>query len=205
MSTAVQDNIDGVFNLSVDPDIAAHGSCSSVYEEKTSNGPWRRVKGKLQLEPQPGIYAPGRWSNVDLDPTPPEQQIWGSWSYVFYWANDAISPGLVLVIIALGHFLMAIGLTLNGVVVGTKDKIPFPIQSRASFGFFFAFFIVAIRMCVLYTILIAIWPQFKNVPNHLPDSANITTQTMTAYPLYLFILSAVPLDPPEESEMVLCY
>ncbi|KAF2635708.1 cytosine-purine permease [Massarina eburnea CBS 473.64] len=156
---------------------------------------------------------------IDLDPTPPEQQIWGSWSYVFYWANDAISPGnlrlgsslytlglswkLAIVIIVLGHFLMAIGLTLNG-VVGTKYKIPFTIQSRASFGFFFSFVIVTIRMIVaafwygintstgaqcVYTILIAIWPSFKNVPNHFPVSANITTQTMTAYLLYfLFCL-----------------
>ena len=128
---------------------------------------------------------------------------------VFFWANDAISPGnlrlgsslytlglswkMALLIITLGHFLMAIGLTLNG-VVGTKYKIPFTIQSRASFGFFFSFVIVTIRMVVagfwygintyngalcVYAVLLAIWPSFANVPNHLPESANITTQMLT--------------------------
>jgi hypothetical protein len=57
---------------------------------------------------------------------------------VLYWANDAISPGnlrlgsslyalglswkTALLIITLGHFLMAIGLPLNG-VVGTKYRV----------------------------------------------------------------------------------
>ncbi|KAK7966873.1 NCS1 nucleoside transporter family [Apiospora aurea] len=115
-----------------------------------------------------------------------------------------LSWKLCIVIITLGHFLMAIGLTLNG-VVGSRFHIPFTIQSRASFGMFFSFVIVSIRMVVAafwygintYTgaqcvnvIILAIWPRFAQVPNHLPASANITTQMMTAYIVYF--LSVLP-------------
>ncbi|KAK8034239.1 hypothetical protein PG993_009234 [Apiospora rasikravindrae] len=178
-----------------------------------------RLARRIQLEPQYGSFAPGRWSNADLDPTPVEEQTWSSLNYTSYWLNDAIAPGtlrlgsslytmglswkLCIVIITLGHFLMAIGLTLNG-VVGSRFHIPFTIQSRAPFGMFFSFVIVSIRMVVpafwyginTYTgaqcvnvIILAIWPRFAQVPNRLPASANITTQMMTAYIVYfLFVL-----------------
>lgn len=105
-------------------------------------------------------------------------------------------------VITLGHFLMAIGLTLNG-AVGSRFHIPFTIQSRASFGIYFSFAMVFVRMVVsafwyginTYTgaqcvnvILLAIWPQFVNVPNRLPESANITTQMMIAYIIYFILV-----------------
>lgn len=114
-----------------------------------------------------------------------------------------LSWKLCLVIIAMGHFLMAIGLTLNG-AVGSRFHIPFTIQSRASFGMYFSFVIVVIRMVVsafwygintytgaqcVHVILVAIWPQFANLKNALPESSNTTTQMMVAYILYfLFVL-----------------
>lgn len=114
-----------------------------------------------------------------------------------------LSWKLCIIVIALGHFLMAIGLTLNG-VVRSRFHIPFTIQSRAPFAMFFSFVIVLIRMAVaafwyvinswtgaqcVNVILRAIWPQFAQVPNRLPVSANITTQMMTAYVVYfLFVL-----------------
>jgi nucleobase:cation symporter-1, NCS1 family len=113
-----------------------------------------------------------------------------------------LSWKLCLVIIALGHFLMAIGLTLNG-AVGSRFHIPFTIQSRASFGIYFSFAMVFVRMVVsafwyginTYTgaqcvnvVLLAMWPQFANVPNRLPASANITTQMMIAYIIYFILV-----------------
>ncbi|KAK8038316.1 cytosine-purine permease [Apiospora phragmitis] len=182
-----------------------------------------QVKRRVQIEPQYGSFAPGRWSNADLDPTPFEEQTWSSLNCIYLLLVQRCNhPGnlrlgsslysmglswkLCIVIITLGHFLMAIGLTLNG-VVGSRFHIPFTIQSRASFGMFFSFVIVLIRMVVAafwygintYTgaqcvnvILLALWPQFAQfaqVPNRLPASANITTQMMTAYIVYfLFVL-----------------
>ncbi|KAK7934906.1 cytosine-purine permease, partial [Apiospora marii] len=221
--------------VGVDVDASNTESSSGSSVPIGSDGIFARLKKRVEIEPQYGSFAPGRWSNagelqqisrtrasltsVDLDPTPVNEQTWSSLNYIFYWLNDAIAPGslrlgsslyamglswsLCIVVITLGHFLMAIGLTLNG-VVGSRFHIPFTIQSRAPFGMFFSFVIVLIRMVVAafwyginsYTgaqcvnvILLAIWPQFAQVPNRLPASANITTQMMTAYIVYfLFVL-----------------
>ncbi|KAF2084926.1 cytosine-purine permease [Saccharata proteae CBS 121410] len=194
----------------------AYGNSSAL--DKSEGSLWSRILQKIQLEPTPGTFAPGRWSNADLDPVPPEQRQWTTMNFVFYWANDAITPGslrlgsslyslglswkLTLVAVALGHFLMAIALTLNG-LVGARFNIPFTIQSRASFGFFFSFAMVIVRMVVagfwygintytgaecVDTILRAIWPSFANIPNHLPESANITTEMMISYVIYFIVV-----------------
>ncbi|EPE02704.1 cytosine-purine permease [Ophiostoma piceae UAMH 11346] len=199
-------------------DVAA-GSSLEVDAAPVYSNWLERLKAALQVEQQPGTFAPGRWSNADLDPTPPEQQTWTTMNFIFYWLNDAIAPGnlrlgsslytvglswqLCLVIIALGHFLMAIGLTLNG-AVGSRFHIPYTIQSRASFGIYFSFVVVVIRMVVaafwygintytgaqcVHVILVALWPQFTNLHNALPASANTTTQMMVSYIIYfLFVL-----------------
>ncbi|KAK7554343.1 permease for cytosine/purines, uracil, thiamine, allantoin-domain-containing protein [Phyllosticta citricarpa] len=178
-----------------------HGNVSvaGLREETT----WGRLIKRIQLQPQPG--SEGKWTNAD----------------VFYWTNDATAPGnlrlgsslwsmglswkLVLVTIALGHAIMTIALTFNG-VIGARFHIPYTIQSRASFGFYFSFAMVVVRMIVaafwygintytgadcVDTIIRAIWPRFADIPNHLPESANITTEMMirTSYTLSLFFLS----------------
>jgi NCS1 family nucleobase:cation symporter-1 len=128
---------------------------------------------------------------------------------VVYWLCDAIAPGnlrlgssLVTLglswrsavgIIALGHFLAALLITANG-IIGARLHVPYTIQSRASFGFFFSFFVVFVRLLVgffwygintyngalcVYAVLVAIWPTFASIPNNLPESANITTQMLT--------------------------
>ena len=128
---------------------------------------------------------------------------------VAYWLCDAVAPGnlrlgssLVTLglswrsaigIIALGHFIASVLITLNG-IIGARLHIPYTIQSRAPYGFYFSFFVVFVRMVVgffwygintyngalcVYAVLVAIWPSFKDVPNGLPKSANITTQMMT--------------------------
>ncbi|KXT02331.1 hypothetical protein AC578_222 [Pseudocercospora eumusae] len=159
-----------------------------------------------------------KWSNADLEPTPPEQQIWHSLNFTTYWLCDAIAPGnlrlgssivtlglswqTAIGIITLGHFLISLAITANG-VVGARLHIPYTIQSRASFGFFFSFVVVFIRMLVglfwygintyngalcVRAVLLAIWPSFAKIPNHLPKSANITTQMMTSYIIYFLVV-----------------
>lgn len=149
-----------------------------------------------------------RWTNADLEPTPPEGQTWGSMNFVTYWLCDALSPGnlrlgssivtlglswrTAIGIIALGHGLVALAITANG-IIGARLHIPYPIQSRAPFGFYASFLVVAIRMVVgvfwygintyngalcVRAVLLAIWPSFGNLENSLPEGANITTQTM---------------------------
>jgi NCS1 family nucleobase:cation symporter-1 len=137
---------------------------------------------------------------------------------VTYWLCDAVAPGnlrlgssimtlgfdwgTTIGIIFFGHFIAALAITANS-IIGVKYHIPYTIQSRSSFGFFFSFVVVFIRMLVgffwyginTYTgalcvnaVILAIWPSFKDVPNRLPESANITTQMMTAYVVYFFIV-----------------
>ncbi|KAI9733897.1 MAG: hypothetical protein M1834_002552 [Cirrosporium novae-zelandiae] len=190
---------------------------AEVYETKIGNI-WIRTMRKIQIQPEPSIIAPGRWSNRDLDPTPPEQQTWRTWNYVTYWVCDAVSPGnlrlgsslyslglswrLTLAAIGIAHILVAILITLNG-TVGARFHIPFSVQSRSSFGFYFSFVVVIVRMIVsafwygtscytgaecVDTVIRAIWPSFANIPNHLPASANITTEMMIAYIIYFVIV-----------------
>lgn len=82
---------------------------------------------------------------------------------VTYWLCDAIAPGnlrlgssivtlglswrTAIGIIALGHFLVSLAITANG-IVGARLHIPYTIQSRASFGFYFSFVVVFIRFLV---------------------------------------------------------
>jgi len=92
----------------------------------------------------------------------------------------------------MGHFLIAIAITANG-LVGARYGIGYPVQSRAPFGFFFSYLMVVIRMVVgvfwygvntytgaqcIYAVLVAIWPSFATMENQLPASANITTKMM---------------------------
>ncbi|KAK8066202.1 cytosine-purine permease [Apiospora hydei] len=165
-----------------------------------------RLKTRVQLEPQHGSFAPGRWSNAGesgsdsrgrANMEQPELYL-----LLAQRCNCPWNPAAW--VLPLHH-----GTLLENVHRSSAPgfHIPFTIQSRASFGMFFSFVIVSIRMVVAafwygintYTgaqcvnvISLAIWPQFAQVPNRLPASANITTQMMTSYIVY-FLFSIVCL------------
>ncbi|KAF1979044.1 hypothetical protein BU23DRAFT_595508 [Bimuria novae-zelandiae CBS 107.79] len=163
----------------------------------------------IKLKPSEVQSEHGKWSNVDLDPVPPEKKTWRSHHFVTYRLCDAVAPGNLRLgssimtlgfswretigIIFLGHFLISLAITANA-IIGAKYHVPYTVQSRTSFGFFASFVAVFIRMLVGFfwygintyngalcvnAVLLAIWPSFRNVPNRLPESANITTQMMT--------------------------
>ncbi|KAJ4299956.1 hypothetical protein N0V90_005204 [Kalmusia sp. IMI 367209] len=176
-----------------------------------------RLNEWVKLEPSEVQSEHGKWSNADLDPVPLEKQTWRSHHFVTYWLCDAVAPGNLRLgssimtlgfswretigIIFLGHFLVSLAITANA-IIGAKYHIPYTIQSRTSFGFFASFVAVFIRMLIGFfwygintyngalcvnAVILAIWPSFRNVPNSLPESANITTQMMTAYVVYFLI------------------
>lgn len=82
---------------------------------------------------------------------------------ITYWLCDAVAPGnlrlgsslmtlgfsmgTTIGIIFLGHFLISLAITANA-VIGAKYHIPYTIQSRSSFGFYFSFVVVFIRLLV---------------------------------------------------------
>lgn len=101
----------------------------------------------------------------------------------------------------LGNALMGIVITING-KIGATLHTPFPVLARMPFGYYFSYFVVLSR-CVLAIVwlgvqtttggqcmevlLTAIWPSFKNVPNHIPEDEGITTGGMAAFLLYFLL------------------
>ncbi|KAK9453619.1 permease for cytosine/purines, uracil, thiamine, allantoin-domain-containing protein [Dipodascopsis uninucleata] len=178
---------------------------------------WRKVDDFLKLESHSGE----RNSNSDLDPVPPERRTWTTFNYITYWISDNFTPTafrrassliaigmswrMALVNVAIGEIIVALAVTING-YIGAKYRIPFSVQARASFGWYFAYFMIFQRMVVsifwygtsVYTggecvrsMIYAIWPSFRNLKNHLPASSHTNTQFMISYFIY-FILT-VPL------------
>ncbi|KAK7033133.1 permease for cytosine/purines, uracil, thiamine, allantoin-domain-containing protein [Favolaschia claudopus] len=158
-----------------------------------------------------------KWSNKDMDPVPENLRTWSTWNYVAYWISDAtntatwelassmIAIGLswrqALPAIALGHILIAVVMVLNG-TIGARLHVPFPVLTRSSFGFWFSYFSVISRVVLsmfwfaiqsytgsecVYQMLKAIWPSTPRIPNHLPESAGITTVGMMCYFLFWLI------------------
>lgn len=86
-------------------------------------------------------------------------------------------------------------MTLHG-YAGSRTHVPFAVLARSAFGYHFAKFPVVVRLitCLFWhaitnylgigattQVIRAIWPSYRNIPNHLPASANITTQEMISY------------------------
>ncbi|KAK9482824.1 permease for cytosine/purines, uracil, thiamine, allantoin-domain-containing protein [Lipomyces starkeyi] len=182
---------------------------------------WSKINSRIELSSVDAI----RRSNADLDPVPPHRRTWRTHNFVMYWISDNFSPsgfrnaaslmliGLSwrdsLVCITIAQFIIGCVIVLNG-VVGSRYHINFSIQSRASFGYYFSYLMIIMRMIVgifwygiqAYTgaecvrsIIYAIWPSFHNVANTLPASANIDTQMMTAYTVYFIIILPVHFIP----------
>lgn len=87
---------------------------------------------------------------------------------------------------------------LNG-AIGAKLHIPFPIAIRASYGYYFSYFCVISRAVLaafwlgiqsvgggsaVTQAIVAIWPSYEHIPNHLPPSARITTRDMASYVIF---------------------
>lgn len=67
-------------------------------------------------EPEEQKSKFGRWSNKDLDPSPPSQRIWNSWSFFCYQFSIAFSPTTYNV----GASLYAIGLNWWTILIATS-------------------------------------------------------------------------------------
>ncbi|KAF1992763.1 hypothetical protein P154DRAFT_540964 [Amniculicola lignicola CBS 123094] len=156
------------------------------------------------LPKQPTSFAPeGTWTNVDLDVTPPERRVWSTLSILGYWVSDILSAqswqigASVLAIgltwreavwtVIVGSVVMAFAIALNG-APGAYLRVPFPVWIRSSFGYEFAKFAVIIQTytgsTALTVVLTATWPSYKNLPNHLPASAGITSAGLLSHFLF---------------------
>ncbi|TPX18640.1 uncharacterized protein E0L32_002497 [Thyridium curvatum] len=171
------------------------------------------------------IAPPDVWTNADQDPVPVEKRTWTSWTFITYWFSDLVTistwtaassimtTGLTatdaILITLVAAICNAIPTVLNG-AIGSDLHIPFPIAVRASFGYWLSYFVVISRgilalfwfgvqsasggTCVRQ-MLIAIWPSFGRLPNHLPDSAGTTSQGLISYFIYWVIQFPLLLVP----------
>ncbi|KAG6884970.1 hypothetical protein C0993_006934 [Termitomyces sp. T159_Od127] len=170
----------------------------------------------------------GHRSNQDMDPVPPTLRTWTTWNFIAYWVSDAthvamwqfasslLAVGLTwrqaLAAIAVGYFLIAIVMVLNG-TVGARLHVGFPVLTRSSFGYWFSWFSVISRVVLamfwfgiltfsgsecIYQMLKAIWPATEHIPNHLAASSPVTTRDMMCYFLFWLIQLPLLLVPPQK-------
>ncbi|KAI1338686.1 permease for cytosine/purines, uracil, thiamine, allantoin-domain-containing protein [Xylariaceae sp. FL0016] len=195
-------------------------STGSVYSVDDNGGLWSRFRGRVRLQVEESTYAPAgtHWSNKDLDPVPPEQQTWHTYNFVTYWISDAFSISnwrigasliavglswkLALAAVAIGNLVTAFVVTFNG-IIGARLHIPFTVQARSAFGFYFSYVMVVFRVIIsifwygigtytgaecVQSIIYAWAPSFRDIPNHLPASANIDTGFMICYFIYWLLV-----------------
>lgn len=114
--------------------------------------------------------------------------------------------------IILSTLVDCIPLCLNG-AIGAELHVPFPIALRASWGYYLFRFAVVTRMATAlfwhaiqtYTgltamtqIIRSIWPSYLDIPNHLPESAGITSQQLLSHFIFWAIQFPTLLIPPHK-------
>jgi len=107
-------------------------------------------------------------------------------------------------IVALAFTIISVPISLNG-ATGVLYHAPFPVLARASWGFWGSYIAIVSRVILaifwfaiqtmngantMRVMIGAIWPSFLTLPNHIPESQGITTNTMIGF--ILFWLLQVP-------------
>ncbi|KAK9473942.1 permease for cytosine/purines, uracil, thiamine, allantoin-domain-containing protein [Dipodascopsis tothii] len=176
---------------------------------------------RLQLD----SHSDARRSNADLDPVPPAKRTWRTYNYVLYWISDNMSVAafrnasslmeaglswkMSLISVTLSQVVVGLAIVLNG-VFGSTYRVSFTMQARASYGYYFSIVMILMRMIVgifwygiqaytggecVRTMLYAIWPSFRNIPEHLPVSSNTTTTFLVSYAIYFILVVPLHLIP----------
>ncbi|KAK9473928.1 permease for cytosine/purines, uracil, thiamine, allantoin-domain-containing protein [Dipodascopsis tothii] len=195
---------------------------SETKKKATSKSAWVLPKQNSSFAPA------DTWTNVDNDVTPLDRRTWTTYIVLGFWFSDAlnmqgwegpssvINIGLTwreaLISLIMGMVIIVIPLVLNG-AVGAALHVPYPVAARASFGFNFAKFAVVTRMVTalfwhsiqtysgsfaLTLCIAAIWPSYRNIPNHIPASIGITTQQMVSHLLFWMLQFPILLIAPHK-------
>ncbi len=123
--------------------------------------------------------------------------------------SAGLSPGLAILAVVVGHIIVSIPAILNS-MIGAKYGIGFPVMMRYTGGagskFSGSLLLVAVRAipAVIWfgtqsyqgsqcidSMIRAIWPSFKHFPNHLPESAKITSAGLLCFFIFLLIQAPV--------------
>ncbi|KAI9765126.1 MAG: hypothetical protein M1840_007833 [Geoglossum simile] len=112
-------------------------------------------------------------------------------------------------IVFFGFLICSVVITLTG-RMGATYNIPYPVIVRSIFGMYGSYPMICIRafVAMMWTAILcvqagdflgccieAIWPSFKNFPNHLPEGANITSSGLLTFFLYWMCQTALALMP----------
>ncbi|CDR40010.1 CYFA0S04e01596g1_1 [Cyberlindnera fabianii] len=151
-----------------------------------------------------------------MEPTPLEDQTWLPYHYLAYWVSDTycasswrgagsfiskgLSPGILFACNIIGHIIIALLISIHG-MVGSTYHVPFSVQTRAAFGFYFSYVVVIIRFivgCYYYginaytgaecvqTMILAMSPRFGNMKDTVSTSST-SSQMMLCYFIYNMI------------------
>ncbi|GAA5973229.1 hypothetical protein JCM11641_006334 [Rhodosporidiobolus odoratus] len=172
----------------------------------------RTIAGWRVPKPESAFTPEDQWSNYE--PVPKEHQTWTTSTFAAYWFSDLISAGTWSTIssfVALGltwyegllavftaGVLLGIVIVANG-IQGATLHTPFSVSARGAYGYDLSRFAVVSRMVIAWfwlsvntfqggtgvkICLIAIWPQFDKMKNHLPASSGVTSQEMLCFFLF---------------------
>ncbi|ONH69043.1 Uridine permease [Cyberlindnera fabianii] len=190
---------------------------SSITQPSSHDGKlsvWQRFNKLITVTDAEGASS-HRWSNPDMEPVPLEDQSWKPYHFLAYWISDSysasswriagsfidlgMSPGLFYGCNIIGYVLNACVIALHG-LIGSKYHIPFSVQSRASFGFYFSYVIIIMRFIVgcyyyginaytgaecIQTLILSMSPNWS-MKDTIPSSAT-TTSMMICYFIYNLI------------------
>ncbi|KAH9941577.1 permease for cytosine/purines, uracil, thiamine, allantoin-domain-containing protein [Epithele typhae] len=165
-------------------------------------------------------YSEQFLQNDDLLPVPKEKRQWGTWNFIAFWIADSfnintwtiassmIQLGLswwqAWICVWIGYGVVAPFIVANA-RPGAMFHVTFPVVARTSFGVWGSLWCVFNRgamACIWYGVqaslggscvfvmLRAMWPSVNNIPNHLPESAGITTKDFMSF--FLFWLISLP-------------
>ncbi|GAA5892391.1 hypothetical protein JCM6882_003658 [Rhodosporidiobolus microsporus] len=179
----------------------------------------RSISGWQLPKPASAFTPESQWSNYE--PVPIEHRTWTTATFAAYWFSDLINAGSwsqissfvslgltwweSLLATFVGGVLLCIVIVANG-IQGSKLHTPFSISARGAYGYWLSRFAVVSRMVIAWfwfsintyqggtgvrICLTAIWPQFANMKNTLPESAGVTSQGMLCF--FLFWLFQFPL------------
>jgi len=168
---------------------------------------WLQVPGTLLDEHGDRAH---RWSNEDLDPTPPAKRTWSWYNYVIFyfglsfgnWQLGAVMIGIglnwwqAILTIFLSQFISSIAMFFNSRCASVYH-IGFPVVGRSVFGMYGSYYFVGARAALaiiwfavqtytgsalLAVMLRAIFGEsYTNIPNTLPADAGITSAGLVAF------------------------
>ncbi|GAA6005377.1 hypothetical protein JCM10207_002959 [Rhodosporidiobolus poonsookiae] len=149
------------------------------------------------------------------------KRTWGTFTLTGYWVAEAfgisqyqvassavsagLSPGATIGAVLLGHFIVSLACAANG-WVGARYGINFASYGRAAFGIRGTYLALVVRSVAaiiwfgtqtyqggqaVQVMLTAIWPQFAHFPNHLPESAHVTSSMLLCF--FIFYIIQLPL------------